>query len=266
MKKLIFLVFLCPLLEGYSQTFEQSVFFEMNAYQVQSLPGDCQKMIQNNAWWKNADLTGKIELLGFADCVGDTAYNRWISAQRCLVVQNALEELGVPSSSIFCKPLGEQPCAGSKVSKKGDANQRRVLVKLMIQKKEEDLSVLKAGEKLELKGVNFQPGRHFILPESQPQLNALLEKVKSNPNIKFEIQGHICCAGKSAEDGQDVDTGEFALSYNRAKQIFDYLVRNGVDPSRMRAKGYGNRIPKVWPEMTEEDRVSNRRVELMIIQ
>ena len=63
MKKLIFLVFLCPLLEGYSQTFEQSVFFEMNAYQVQSLPGDCQKMIQNNAWWKNEELTGKIELL-----------------------------------------------------------------------------------------------------------------------------------------------------------------------------------------------------------
>ncbi len=266
MKKWLFFLSWSLLLDGFSQNFEQSVLFGMNQYQLSTLPAECQRMIEENSWWKDEKLSGKIELLGYADCVGDTSYNRWISAQRCMVVQNILEEWGVPAQDIVCKPKGEQPCAGPLESSLGDAQQRKVLIKLVLQPKVGDIGVLKTGEKLELKGVNFQPGRHFILPESRPQLEALLEKVKANPQIKFEIQGHICCAGKSEEDGQDIDAGDFALSYNRAKQIFDYLVQNGVDPSRMRAKGYGNRIPKVWPEMTEEDRIMNRRVELMIIE
>jgi outer membrane protein OmpA-like peptidoglycan-associated protein len=266
MKNWLFLISCCTALNGFSQNFEQSVLFGMDEYKLASLPTDCRKMIEEHIWWKDNQLNGKIELLGYADCVGDTAYNRWISAQRCLVVQNALEEYGVPTKDIVCKPMGEQPCSGNLETKLGDANHRKVLIKLTLQSKEGDIGVLKAGEKLELKGVNFQPGRHFILPESRPQLEALLVKVKANPQIRFEIQGHICCAGKSAEDGQDIDTGDFALSHNRAKQVFDYLLQNGVDASRMRVKGYGNRIPKVWPELTEEDRIMNRRVELMIIE
>ena len=46
---------------------------------------------------------------------------------------------------------------------------------------------------------------------------------------------------------------------------WDYLQKNGIDASRVTAKGMGAKERLVYPEETDEDRIKNRRVEIKII-
>ena len=56
--------------------------------------------------------------------------------------------------------------------------------------------------------------------------------------MKVEIQGHVCCTGSKA-DGLDTDTGYPNLSENRARAVYNFLIENGIDKSRLRYKGSG---------------------------
>lgn len=103
------------------------------------------------------------------------------------------------------------------------------------------------------------------MKQSIPVLEELLATLKENSQLKIEIQGHICCM-PGDEDGMDLDTKEMSLSENRAKLVFNYLVRNGIDESRLTYKGYGHTQPKVKPERTPEEEQMNRRVEIKVLE
>lgn len=123
----------------------------------------------------------------------------------------------------------------------------------------------KTGDNIILKNINFYGGRHVFLPESQETLMELLYVMQTIPTLEIEIQGHICCQ-EGTGDGLDIDTGEPFLSYNRAKAVWQYLVMNGIDPKRMTYKGFGHRYPIILFEETEEERTTNRRVEIKILK
>jgi len=53
------------------------------------------------------------------------------------------------------------------------------------------------------------------------------------------------------------------LSDRRAKAVADYLIRKGINPSRINVVGYGSKKP-VAPNDTEEGRAKNRRVEVIL--
>ena len=57
----------------------------------------------------------------------------------------------------------------------------------------------------------------------------------------------------------------FNLSERRAKTVRDFLIRYGVEESRITAVGYGESQP-IATNDTEEGRAQNRRVELRIIE
>jgi outer membrane protein OmpA-like peptidoglycan-associated protein len=101
------------------------------------------------------------------------------------------------------------------------------------------------------------------LPGVETVLDAFAESLKKMPDVKIELQGHICCHGKQG-DGLDIETGMENLSVMRAKEVHDYLIAKGVDKKRLVYKGLGNNFPKVWPEMSNADQVANRRVEAVI--
>ena len=122
--------------------------------------------------------------------------------------------------------------------------------------------ILETG-RLELVGVNFQPGLRYFLPGVETVLDAFAESLKKMPKIKIELQGHICCHGKQG-DGLDIETGMENLSVMRAKEVYDFLIAKGIDKGRLRYKGLGNALPKVWPEMTTADQIANRRVEAVL--
>ena len=121
------------------------------------------------------------------------------------------------------------------------------------------------GEELVLENLLFLPGRHALRRSSYPTLKKLLMVLKERPSMKIEIHGHICCYKGEKGDALDHDTGEFRLSYNRAREIFFYLISSGIDKERLAFKGFGFTKPKFYPERTEADKNRNRRVEIKIL-
>lgn len=129
----------------------------------------------------------------------------------------------------------------------------------------DEIKKAQAGDTVRLWGIEFKPGRHAFMPDAIYFLNALLEVMKSHPNMKIEIQGHICCQ-LGETDGLDMDTGEMQLSLNRAMAVKQWLMRKGINENRMEVKGFGGRYPKIYPEKTELDKQKNRRVEILVLE
>lgn len=94
----------------------------------------------------------------------------------------------------------------------------------------------------------FHGGTTRLMTESVPEAKALKDFLLSHSNIKADIHGHVCCGDN------------YPLSYERAKLIAEFLVKQGVKGSRLTFQGHSNKKPKVYPERTDEDRKQNRRV------
>ena len=121
----------------------------------------------------------------------------------------------------------------------------------------EKLTVAKPGEKIKLENLNFQLNTFAITNDSRPKMYELLEVMKRNPQMKIQIQGHICCMQNDKQD----------LSTKRAKAIARFLEMNGIDKDRVTYKGFGVTEPLfAIPEKSEEERAANRRVEIEIIE
>ncbi|OFZ56776.1 MAG: hypothetical protein A3D92_12740 [Bacteroidetes bacterium RIFCSPHIGHO2_02_FULL_44_7] len=92
------------------------------------------------------------------------------------------------------------------------------------------------------------------LPESEPELRALLNFMQDYPTITAHIRGHICCVPNLGWDD---------ISEARARTVAYYLMDRGIDPKRISFKGYGSSEPFRSPEATDEDRKLNRRVDVI---
>jgi OOP family OmpA-OmpF porin len=75
------------------------------------------------------------------------------------------------------------------------------------------------------------------------------------PETKAEIEGHTDSRG-SEKYNRD-------LSQKRAENVMKHLISNGIDPSRLRAVGYGESRP-IADNNTKEGRERNRRVVAVI--
>jgi len=117
------------------------------------------------------------------------------------------------------------------------------------------IHLVKVGDKLRLKNLNFYAGTDKITVESQPELNKLVDILTTKPTLKIEIQGHICCYTEGFEE----------VSHQRAAAVYHYLVKHGISKKRLSATGFGGRKPihKI-PEKDEWEREDNRRVEIEI--
>ena len=97
-----------------------------------------------------------------------------------------------------------------------------------------------------------------MMPESEPILERMAQILKERPDISFEIHGHVCCINVKYEDAFDRDTYTEKLSVNRARKIYQALVRRGINKKRMIYKGFGPKRPLGGPD------AEDRRVELLI--
>jgi len=108
-----------------------------------------------------------------------------------------------------------------------------------------------------LKNVFFETGSAELKKESMAELARLKKLLDENPEIKIQINGHT----------DNVGTGEnnLSLSESRAKSVYDYLVKNGIEADRLSYKGFGEKEPIASNE-TEEGRGQNRRTEFVVVQ
>lgn len=121
----------------------------------------------------------------------------------------------------------------------------------------------KAGENIVLKNINFYEGSHAFLPSAADALQDLLETLQKIPTLEIEIQGHVCCQDGES-DALDNATGEPFLSINRAKAVYEFLVGKGINKKRLSYIGLAHQYPLVALELSEADKVTNRRVEIKI--
>ncbi|MBI1932653.1 MAG: OmpA family protein [Ignavibacteriales bacterium] len=82
-------------------------------------------------------------------------------------------------------------------------------------------------------------------------LNQIAEQIKSNPTLRWRIEGHMDNSGTPFEVK--------ALSTARASAILDYLVSKGISPSSLEAVGLGDQFP-ISSNSTAFGREKNRRV------
>src|SRR5690606_15983797 len=93
--------------------------------------------------------------------------------------------------------------------------------------------------------------------EARSNLQKVVDFVQQNPGSDVLIEGHTDSQG-SANLNQ-------ALSQRRAEAVRDALVQEGVDASRLRARGVGADRP-VADNATAAGRAENRRVEIVVLE
>ncbi len=103
-------------------------------------------------------------------------------------------------------------------------------------------------------GINFDVDKATIKPESMGTLNMIVQVLKDNPDVKFEIDGHT--------DNSGTATHNLTLSQQRADAVKTQLVSMGVDAGRLTAKGFGDTKP-ISDNNTFEGKANNRRVEFV---
>ncbi len=109
-------------------------------------------------------------------------------------------------------------------------------------------------EKVNLKGVNFLPGKSVLSLDAKRVLDGVVEQLLAYPNVRIEIQGHTDNLGKAVTNQK--------LSEARAKAVVAYLASKGIKLNRMKAVGYGPNQP-IADNSTEEGRELNRRIEMI---
>lgn len=116
---------------------------------------------------------------------------------------------------------------------------------------------LEVGVSITLNNVFFRTGKYDLLDISIVELDKVVEMMKEHPTLRIELGGHT--------DNVGSDQLNQRLSEQRAKTVYDYLVKHGIDASRLSFKGYGSSQP-VADNKTPEGRRQNRRTVFTIVE
>lgn len=127
---------------------------------------------------------------------------------------------------------------------------------------------VEVGDRADFSGIYFRINSDdfdFTRPETARNLNSLLEFMQQCDEVGVVIEGHTSADGSARLN--------LRLSEKRAERVRDWLVANGVAPSKILGTvGYGSVMPKV-PEpgrgavpapMLERIRRQNRRITAIV--
>lgn len=282
MKTTFFLVFTIVYIDLVAQdSIKYPVYFE---YKVAKLDTNEMKMLKtllnNFANYK----IGKINIIAYCDDRGKKKYNDTLSSNRANAIVEFIQsnlkskdEVGYYVEGRGLIPLetnenideqrsknrrGELTVFYSKIKDSVNKNDKSTTISNRT-KAAQDMNIrafisnAKVGDKLKLK-VTFEGGRHHLIGFSRSALDTLILAMSGNEK-KFDIQGHIYNFGiMDTVDGYDIDTRTNDLSIRRARAVFDYLIEQGIDKSRLSYQGFGSRFP--LGRSGNED----RRVELVM--
>lgn len=105
------------------------------------------------------------------------------------------------------------------------------------------------------KSILFATGSDKLLPASFKPLNEVSTILKEDAALKLDIEGYT--------DNTGAESANITLSQKRAKAVYEYLTKAGVEASRLTSEGYGPAKP-VADNKTPAGRTLNRRVELKL--
>jgi OmpA-OmpF porin, OOP family len=119
-----------------------------------------------------------------------------------------------------------------------------------------DLDPIKAGASIVLNNIFFDHNQYELKPKSITELDKLARFLFENPSHKVEISGHT--------DNTGTESYNLQLSQQRAQSVAEYLIRKGLDSSRLNKIGYGSRKPMA-PNDSEANKEKNRRIEFKVL-
>ncbi|MEW6526767.1 MAG: PQQ-binding-like beta-propeller repeat protein [Spirochaetota bacterium] len=128
--------------------------------------------------------------------------------------------------------------------------------KVIVNKSDSQLKVvldeIQPGKAVVVDNIHFDFDKWYIRKDSINILDKLVDMMKANPHLKVEVWGHTDSIGD--------DTYNQKLSEKRADAVCDYIIKHGISPERISAKGFGESKP-IAPNDTKEGRQKNRRTE-----
>jgi outer membrane protein OmpA-like peptidoglycan-associated protein len=138
------------------------------------------------------------------------------------------------------------------------------LIGAYMDKQEKELKTVE-GAKVEREGENlkvtfenailFDVDKTDLKPQARDNLAKVAGVLNDYPDTDLIIEGHT--------DSQGSDSYNQTLSERRADAVKVFLIDEGVSPSRLQTRGYGELAP-IANNDTSEGRAQNRRVEVKI--
>lgn len=247
----------------------QSVYFQFDKYNL-----DEKQATDVIDFIKKTDSTRieSIQIYGYCDDRGKEAYNFKLSKNRANTIKDKLTGSGIKNKIIVSIEgkgrvmidddiIENLPEVRSKNRRVDVVLNLKPLPKIEIpgfyttvQKKHI------IGDHIYLDNLLFERGSSKLTFKAKNQLDKVAFQLQKYKNLKFEIQGHVCCTPPYQKEAIDKDTKKRQLSNNRAESVYKYLVFKRISKDRMTFKGYGNTVPlNKGPEY-------DRRVELVITQ
>ncbi len=140
--------------------------------------------------------------------------------------------------------------------------ERDFILKKMVIVQEESYDTITFNEEIRLGSIYYDFDDDKILPAAEPDLYFIKDIMTEYPNMKIELSSHTDARGK--------DSYNQALSQRRANSAKRWLIQHGVSPSRVIAKGYGEKNIlngcTNGVDCTEEQHQFNRRTQFKIIE
>jgi outer membrane protein OmpA-like peptidoglycan-associated protein len=118
------------------------------------------------------------------------------------------------------------------------------------------LRPIEVNASIVLKNVFFDINKYDLKPESQIELDRVVQLMKDNPGLKIQINGYTDNTGKPSDN--------IILSENRAKSVVLYLTLKGIDPKHLTFKGWGDLQP-IADNKSEAGKALNRRIEMKVV-
>lgn len=219
----------------------------------------------------------KISIYGFCDDRGADDYNLKLSQDRANAIKSVLADNEI-SESLITNVDGKGEIL-LKLVKEDDLIKIRGLnrkVEIIVTRKQPKKKVviseeikkkdtpeilkepLKIGDKVVFDNILFKNGYSYISSKASKESLKNIAKVLANKkDVYFTIQGHVCCT-QNSRDAVDKQTKKRNLSIARAKYVYDYLAKKGVDKKRMKYVGMRRKFP------LGGDPKFDRRVEILI--
>ncbi len=114
-----------------------------------------------------------------------------------------------------------------------------------------------------LENIYFEYNESYIRADAAKELDKLVTLLNDNTDLKIEMGSHTDSVASEAYN--------IELSQRRAESTVNYLIKKGIDPARLVAKGYGESKPiarNTNPDGSDNPvgRQRNRRTEFKILE
>lgn len=103
--------------------------------------------------------------------------------------------------------------------------------------------------------VHFDFDKSNLRPESYPILEQVIKTLNEFQDVQVVISGHTDSFGSDEYNDK--------LSQQRVESVYNYLIKNGINPNRIIKKWFGEKQP-IRSNDSDINRAFNRRVEIKI--